>query len=68
MSTVFERNSKHALVQRCEGSLLKALCWLPYLADQLKSWTNYRLNDRLDRVERRTQRAVEAVLLGHESR
>ena len=37
------------------------------LADQLKLWTNYRLNDRLDRVEGRTQRAVEAVPLGHES-
>ncbi len=38
------------------------------VADQRKLWTKYRLNDRLDRVEGRTQRAVEAVTLGHESR
>ena len=37
-------------------------------ARQRKLWTKYRLNDRFDRVEGRTQRAVEAVPLGHESR
>ena len=40
----------------------------PHRADQLKLWTDYRLNDRLNGVEGRTQCTLEVVPLGQKPR